>query len=203
MITLIFGPMFSGKTTYLLSYERRFLIAKKSVLLVKWSKDTRYSEHRIVTHNGEHNQSKSIVSVGALSSIPYELLHNTECILIDEGQFFPDLMEWCQAYEHRRVAGAEVIKRHIVIAGLSGDYKQQSFEPITAIIPIADHIIHLKSICSVCAADAPFTVRTSHETAQTVIGNDDKYQPRCKDCLESVVTSSPVANELLQTNSAV
>ena len=173
MITLIFGPMFSGKTTYLLSYERRFLLAKKQVLIIKWSNDNRYSENNIVTHDGQTN-SCQVLNVNVLMEIPTETLEKFDCVLIDEGQFFPDLREFCMQY---------TTTKHIVIAGLSGDYKQQCFESIASVISIADQIQHVKSICSQCGNDAPFTSRLTSETEQTVIGSSDKYQPRCRKCL--------------------
>jgi thymidine kinase len=177
MITLIFGPMFSGKTTYLLSYERRFLIAKKQVLIIKWSNDTRYSENSIVTHDGQSNSQQCyVLNVNLLNEIPSKLMEKYDCILIDEGQFFPDLRQFCTQF--CKLSS----DKHIVIAGLSGDYKQECFESIAAVLSIADTIIHVKSICSQCGNDAPFTARLSAEQEQTVIGSSDKYQPRCRKC---------------------
>jgi thymidine kinase len=42
-IQLVVGPMFSGKSTELLRRVRRYTHSKKSCLLIKYSKDQRYS----------------------------------------------------------------------------------------------------------------------------------------------------------------
>lgn len=41
-IQIIFGPMFSGKTTELLRRIRRYQVAKNNCLVVKYKNDTRY-----------------------------------------------------------------------------------------------------------------------------------------------------------------
>ena len=51
-IELIVGPMFSGKTTALLRRVEELERAGLSVALVKSSKDDRYSQEHVVTHNG-------------------------------------------------------------------------------------------------------------------------------------------------------
>ena len=50
-IQIIFGPMFSGKTTELIRIVKRFSIAKRKCLLIKYSKDDRYSVHGVSTHD--------------------------------------------------------------------------------------------------------------------------------------------------------
>lgn len=42
-IQVIFGPMFSGKSTELMRRVRRFQIAQYKCLVIKYAKDTRYS----------------------------------------------------------------------------------------------------------------------------------------------------------------
>ena len=44
MITLIIGPMFAGKSTYLLNEERKAIITKKNSICVKHSIDNRYTK---------------------------------------------------------------------------------------------------------------------------------------------------------------
>ena len=50
-IHVIFGPMFSGKTTELLRRMKRHLVAQQSCLLIKYAKDVRYSTNGISTHD--------------------------------------------------------------------------------------------------------------------------------------------------------
>ena len=42
-IELIIGPMFSGKSTMLLAFEKKFEVSKKKYICINHSFDTRYS----------------------------------------------------------------------------------------------------------------------------------------------------------------
>jgi len=50
-IQLIYGPMFSGKSSELLRRIRRNTVAKRRCLVIKYSKDTRYSTDNLATHD--------------------------------------------------------------------------------------------------------------------------------------------------------
>lgn len=50
-IEVIFGPMFSGKTTELLRRLRRHQLADRRVVVIKHAKDTRYDAARCTTHD--------------------------------------------------------------------------------------------------------------------------------------------------------
>ena len=59
-IQVIFGPMFSGKTTELIRRIKRRAIAKSRCLLIKYAKDTRYDNECMATHD---NVTMAAVSV--------------------------------------------------------------------------------------------------------------------------------------------
>jgi thymidine kinase len=51
-IELIYGPMFSGKSSELLRKIRRYQHARKSCLVVNYKHDNRYSDkEEVVTHD--------------------------------------------------------------------------------------------------------------------------------------------------------
>ena len=50
-IQLIFGPMFSGKSTELLRRIRRYTVGQRSCLVIKYLADTRYDEEQVSTHD--------------------------------------------------------------------------------------------------------------------------------------------------------
>lgn len=51
-MTLIFGPMFSGKSSELQRMVRRFEISKKNCLIINFAMDSRYSDEDVVsTHD--------------------------------------------------------------------------------------------------------------------------------------------------------
>jgi thymidine kinase len=172
-ITLILGPMFAGKSTYLLAQERKSKIAKKKVVCVKYHLDTRYtSGTEITTHNKDMSTAPSY-SISSLSSIYSELI-NYDVILIDEGQFFNDLTSVSEDLASKG--------KHITIAALGSDYKRNAFLSITELLPKVDHIEYLKAICPQCGEDASFTSRLIHQNSQTFIGGSESYEPRCRKC---------------------
>lgn len=50
-IQIIFGPMFSGKTTELLRRIKRYTVANRKCLVIKYKGDTRYSVAHMSTHD--------------------------------------------------------------------------------------------------------------------------------------------------------
>jgi thymidine kinase len=177
MLTLIMGPMQSGKSTLLLAYERRFHFAKKRMILVKWSGDNRYtSEAKIITHDGiSNNVHYKVYTVSKLAELEGLVnINDVDVILIDEGQFYPDLKDFCD-----KVAN----QCQIVVSCLSGDFKQRPFQSVVDVLGMADNIIHQKSICTLCGMDAPFTVRMIESQEQILVGDGSMYEPRCRECL--------------------
>ena len=94
--------------------------------------------------------------------------------MINEGQFFSDLkstvINLCEKY-----------KKHIVVSGLDGDFKRNTFGQITDLIPYADEVIKTKAMCTICnnGTDALFSWRKTKETNQKVIGSTN-YIPVCR-----------------------
>ena len=55
-LEIVIGPMFSGKSTYALSYIRRQKAIGKKVVVIKPNIDNRYSQDNVlVTHNREQS----------------------------------------------------------------------------------------------------------------------------------------------------
>ena len=104
-----------------------------------------------------------------LAEIHEVIIAESPCnvILINEGQFFPDLLEyvvmWCEKYN-----------KNILISGLDGDYLRKPFGQILDLIPYANKVKKLKAFCSVCkdGTYAHFTKRISEDVEQKIIGND-------------------------------
>ena len=82
-IQVIFGPMFSGKTTELIRRVKRFSIAKKACLIIKYAKDQRYSVHGVATHDKQVSTARACSALADLSSVACDY----DVIGIDEGQF--------------------------------------------------------------------------------------------------------------------
>ena len=177
-ITLIIGSMYAGKSTTLLTYEKKFKACNKNYILINHSFDKRYSnEAKISTHDGIKGEGKTLTCQKLVDiEIEYlESLEEADCFIIDEAQFFNDIDIFCDKWAY--------LGKNIVVAGLSGDFKQEEFKSISKLIPLADKIIHIVSNCSVCGSDAPFTKRLSSQQDEIVIGGSELYEPRCRQCL--------------------
>lgn len=163
---LIIGPMFSGKSTLLLTRYRRYQIAGKKCILIKYSKDTRYdnSAEMLVTHDKISYRAKSCNSLAEVD----KLVQGYEVICIDEIQFYPDASKYCDKWANE--------DRIVEACGLSGDFRRQPFEQISLLIPMCDDISHVKAVCKDTGLDAPFSKRLTDEQEQEVIGSTDKYQ---------------------------
>ena len=75
--------MFSGKTTELMRRLKRYTFAQYRCLIIRYLKDTRYSEDCIASHDG---QTLSAVSCTNLYEVT-ESVDRFDVIGIDEGQF--------------------------------------------------------------------------------------------------------------------
>ena len=170
-IKLIIGPMFSGKSTMLTDTVRKFVYKGMKTVLVNFAADKRYDkEGKIVTHEQ--------VKYNALSC--YQLQDNFtelmkyDVIGIDEGQFFPDLVEV-----------SETLCRNgkiVVVSALSGNFKMEPFENVSKLISKADKIKLLKAYCYFCHKRAGFSLRTVRNDKEILIGASDMYRPVCKAC---------------------
>lgn len=163
-LNVIIGPMYSGKTSELLSRYFRYKVAGKKCLLIKFENDDRYEKDKIVTHN--------LFKQDAITCNKLEIYDNKvkdyDIILIDEIQFYPDAHIFCDKWANEG--------KIIEASGLNGDYRRKPFEQISLLIPLCDNIKHLVAVDKKDGNDAPFTCRLSDDNQQTLIGGNDIYQ---------------------------
>lgn len=182
-VVLIVGPMFSSKTTTLISKLERFKLANKTILLIKYTDDVRYTnghENSLISHSKFKFVADKTIYVDCLSSVPSDLIVTYDIIAIDEGQFFPDIAEYVKEW-------AKYVNTKIYISALNGTYKQENFTGFANLYPLVDHIIHLRAICMKCKeVEASFTKKTDtyvEDTNEIDIGGIEKYIAVCRDCL--------------------
>jgi thymidine kinase len=88
-IEVIYGPMFSGKSSELIRQMKRFSFAKKKCLIVNYAHDNRYSlDATISTHDKIQMQAKKCVTLSEIDN----MYDDYDVIAIDEGQFFQDVI---------------------------------------------------------------------------------------------------------------
>eukprot|EP00741_Cyanophora_paradoxa_P016190 tig00000042_g15630.t1 len=174
-IQLILGPMFSGKSTELLRRLRRYGIARKRTMLIKYKKDTRYEADATAAHVITHDLVKiQARPCDILDEIDDDDLEDFDCIGIDEGQFFPDVAAFCERMANRG--------KIVIVAALDGTFQRKPFGRIMELIPLVESVTKLSAVCMMCGKDAAFTQRRGHETEVELIGGADKYVAVCRSC---------------------
>ncbi len=172
-IEVICGSMFSGKTEELIRRLNRAKIANQKVEIFKPLKDKRYAEESVVSHNENAIESRSITK----SENIYDFIDDVHVIGIDEAQFFDlELVEVCQKLALKGI--------RIVIAGLDMDFRGKPFGPMPYLLSVAEYITKVHAICPHCGSLATHSYRLSEEKETVVIGEKDKYEPRCRICYE-------------------
>lgn len=68
-------------------------------------------------------------------------------IAIDEAQFFSDLLDFCST-------AADEDAKHVIVAGLDGDFQRRRFGQILDIVPFADSVTKLTAKCTYCMQEA-------------------------------------------------
>ena len=172
-IEVVCGSMFSGKTEELIRRLKRAKFANQKVEIFKPKKDTRYHDVHVVSHD-----ENSIHSIPVSSSKEiFEHIKDVSVIGIDEAQFFDDdLVTVCQ-----RLA---IKGKRVIIAGLDMDFRGIPFGPMPALLAVAEYITKVHAICPHCGNLATHSYRLSEEDETVVLGEKDKYEPRCRVCYE-------------------
>ncbi len=170
-IEVICGSMFSGKTEELIRRLKRAKIANQKVEIFKPKVDTRYAEKEVVSHD-----SNSILSIPVDHSKKIlNLADGVSVVGIDEAQFFDEgLPEVCQQLALRGL--------RVIVAGLDMDFRGKPFGPIPNLLAVAEYITKVHAICQHCGNLATHSYRLSDEESTVVLGEQDRYEARCRTC---------------------
>lgn len=182
-LEVITGPMFAGKTEELLRRVERARIARKKVLLFKPEIDVRYSATEVVTHNGRHLPCiplpVSLDEGGFFARVPPEQFQAAEVFAFDEAHFFgPSFPGICEAL----VAQG----KRVIVAGLDLNFRAEPFGPMPALLALADEVLKLAAVCTICGAPATRTQRLvggkpALAGPEVLIGGLETYEPRCRE----------------------
>jgi thymidine kinase len=175
-VEVVCGPMFAGKTEELLRRVRRAVIAGRRVVVIGHRLDDRYGEGRLASHAGLDYPS---LAVGDASAIEAAVDDETDVVAIDEAQFFgPELIPVVG-----RLAARGLV---VIVAGLDVTFDGRPFEPLPALMALAERVDKLTAICSVCGEEAVFHVRVAGPPAgaealvEANVGGPERYQARCR-----------------------
>ncbi len=192
-LEIILGSMYSGKTSRLVEIYKQCQFCNISVAVINHSIDNRYDNELLSTHDKvkipciKTDKLMEIYTEGLDIESPLEefktisrlkdkfKIKSSEVILINEGQFFPDLYEFVTKLLDN--------KKKVYVCGFDGDFERKKFGQILEIIPLCDKVYKLTSLCSLCknGKKGIFSMRLTNEKEQTVVGSEN-YIPVCREC---------------------
>jgi thymidine kinase len=186
-IEVVCGSMFSGKTEELIRRVRRAIIARQPVQVFKPQLDNRYGITSVASHTGQTVEAKAIVH----SSDMIDLVKNdTTVIAIDEIQFFDDGIVGVV----QQLADSGI---RVICAGLDMDFRGEPFGCMPQLLAIAEEVLKLSAICTVCGGAATRTQRLVNgqpayfDDPVIMVGAQEAYEARCREH-HSVPVREPV-----------
>ena len=170
-IEVVCGPMFSGKTEELIRRVKRAQIARQKVQIFKPCIDNRYHESEVVSHS---SQSIEAIPVATAVELFQKVFDSTRVVAIDEVQFFDvNIIKVVEKLARRGV--------RVIMAGLDQDFMGKPFGPMADLLAIADSVLKIQAICTVCGSGASKTFRiNSKNQEQVLVGETDLYEARCR-----------------------
>ncbi len=177
-IEVVCGSMFSGKTEELIRRLNRARIAKQKVEIFKPAIDTRYDDDDVVSHDSNTVSSTAVENASQILFYADEF----DVVAIDESQFFGnDLVDVCNKLAAKG--------KRVIVAGLDMDYLGKPFGPIPALMASAEYVTKVHAICMKCGSLASYSHRTIKDDKLVVLGETDSYEPLCRACFKTAVSS--------------
>jgi thymidine kinase len=178
-LEVICGPMFSGKSEELIRRLRRANIAQQIICVFKNKLDDRHTLEQVVSHDGNSLNAIAPENLETILKIAEE--KGATVVGIDEVQFFSlDIIPIiCTLIEQGK---------RVIVAGLDLDFRGAPFGCMPTLLAIADKVLKLQSICTLCGNDAHFTQRlvnnspARYDDPIILIGAQETYQARCRSC---------------------
>jgi len=192
-LEIILGGMYAGKTSRLVEIYKQCKFCNISVAVINHSIDDRYDEELLSTHDqikipcikteklfdlwSEYISLEGNIELIARVKDKFKVA-TSDVILINEGQFFPDLFDFVNTLLKEG--------KKVYVCGLDGDFERKKFGQILDLIPLCDKVNKLSSLCSQCKDGTPgiFSMRLTNEKEQTVVGSEN-YIPVCRKCYET------------------
>lgn len=181
-LTVITGPMFSGKTSRLCFELNRYSDIGFNVLYINSKRDIRV-DGIMSTHASGTSLSGKITklkvnecteeALGQLGVDP----NDYDVIGIDEASFFPSLdnvLRW-----------VDDLHKIVIVSGLDNDFKRESFGHVVTLSRHADVVLKLNAHCHLCleekkVVDAPFSLRVVQSDEKILAGGKESYLAVCR-----------------------
>ena len=165
-ITLITGPMFSGKPSELHERAKWAMLSGASVVFLVPAVDTRAA--------GMSHDAMQIHTVVAVENLHDDsVAGEADFVFVDEGQFLAGLSAFCV---RQRAYG-----RTVCVAALASDSDGRAWPEISQLaLAHTDEWVQRKGVCVACREPAMYSRRLDGAAASALdLGGDEKYAPVC------------------------
>ncbi len=168
-LEIIMGNMFSGKSTELIRRLKRHQAIGTPILVINSAKDVRSEKEVLQTHD---KSTLKCIKTNSLDTV--DVPKHIKVVGVDECQFFTGLRDFVQSCLDRDI--------HVILAGLDGDFMQQTFGELLSLVPLADQVTKLTALCMECldGTPGPFTKRTVESKEQELVGASECYKAVCR-----------------------
>ena len=176
-----YSTMNAGKSTSLLQSNHNYKENGLDTLIFLPNETSELSGGQIVSRIGL--KAKAVIAQKDFNFYNYIKENKSEklsCILIDEAQFLTK--------EQVRQLGqvADKLNYPVMCYGIRTDFRGELFEGSSELLALADNLIELKTICSLCSRKATMVVRKDNSGkvltvgSKVVVGGNDIYMPVCR-----------------------
>lgn len=176
-LTVICGPMFSGKTRELILRVERAKRANKGVQVFVPMKDTREGGKEVISHSNQNLEQVGVSATPIEDAVDLATFvrKSVQVVAIDEAQFFEEDLK-------KEVQKLVQWGRHVLVAGLDMDSNAEPFGWMPQLLAIAHEVVKMQAVCVKCGEDAQYTYRKNASTSLYLVGNEESYEARCTGC---------------------
>ena len=168
------GPMFSAKTTSLLSAIDRYKYQGKKVAVFKPQLDDRYNNDFVCTHSGWKVPAQCIKNGSDILELLSEMDDQPNVIAVDEAFMIPNIakvLTWLYRNGYT-----------VVVSSLDLSATCKPFGEIEKMLPWATAVEKKSAVCVVCSRDAFYTYKKQSNDEEIEVGGSELYEARCCKC---------------------
>lgn len=170
--TVFVGPMWSSKTTRLLSALERHRLQKKRVMVFKPDIDDRYSKCEVVSHSGWRCGAIAVKEGSDILEAVAEADDPPEVVAVDEAFMIKGVAE-VLTYLYK-------LGITVVASTLDLSYSGKPFAEVKELLPWATHVEKCAAVCTECGRDAHYTHKKQVTGDEEIeVGGGELYEARC------------------------
>jgi thymidine kinase len=176
-----YSTMNAGKSTSMLQTNHNYIETGLETMIFIPKETESSSNSKVVSRIGlEAHAISANKNLNFLKYIKKNKTSKLSCILIDEAQFLSkdQVRQLCEV--------ADKFNLPVLCYGIRTDFRGELFEGSSTLLALADNLIELKTICSLCARKATMVVRLDSKGnalkkgSQIKIGGNDIYKVVCR-----------------------